>query len=590
MRVKKYYLYLWTGVFLYFFIINMLTPLMGEDLALTVFPQNAESLSIAETLYLMWMRIYEQMTTWNIRVGEQTSIVFSCFDKVYFNICNSYAAILYISLIYQYAFKKKYSLNAKSTFFLLTTFSLILLFHPALGEIFFWQTGSTNYLWGLCLLLVAALPLRYYIGHTSIDIIGNSKAKQFLLIIISFFAGLTNENTIIVFISLYMGCIIYRRLKRQNIPIWIYLSGISLLAGFLVMLNAPSTAIRVQTYKRIFGITDVTMRDYIYRGRNIIIHFFSENKAYIYLTCIAIILYLICVIVDRKNSSDEKRKILISNSENLFLLLLSSLSCAALVMSPYIETRAFLLPDFFMLVCIIYYLEQILYFFQKMRTALAILLIIVQLIALSSVGRQIYQSYLAYNDFSHMREHLMKTTDKKEAFQWKEYRAPYSGRILSTREDYLSDNPSVLARYYGRNIQLWKQQVWIENLDEYLQQTAIGNIDTISYDPESDKLILYGWAVLEGSKIEDSSRYVYIRADNESYYFRSERVYREDVADYYSNDEYLNCGIKCEVNSVQNFLGSDVSDIHAGILTIDDVTKKVSERTIEHEIVFKNYE
>lgn len=106
MRVKKYYLYLWTGVFLYFFIINMLTPLMGEDLALTVFPQNAESLSIAETLYLMWMRIYEQMTTWNIRVGEQTSIVFSCFDKVYFNICNSYAAILYISLIYQYAFKK----------------------------------------------------------------------------------------------------------------------------------------------------------------------------------------------------------------------------------------------------------------------------------------------------------------------------------------------------------------------------------------------------------------------------------------------------------------------------------------------------
>ena len=44
MRVKKYYLYLWTGVFLYFFIINMLTPLMGEDLALTVFPQNAESL------------------------------------------------------------------------------------------------------------------------------------------------------------------------------------------------------------------------------------------------------------------------------------------------------------------------------------------------------------------------------------------------------------------------------------------------------------------------------------------------------------------------------------------------------------------
>lgn len=137
---------------------------------MTAFPKNYQTANIREFFLLMTQRIYEQMTNWNIRIGEQLSILFSCFDKNLFNICNSIVSLSYVWLVYQWAFKRKFISDKRNILYLLFIFAMILMFQPVLGEIFFWRTGSTNYLWGICILLGFSLPLRYYIGHQPITV------------------------------------------------------------------------------------------------------------------------------------------------------------------------------------------------------------------------------------------------------------------------------------------------------------------------------------------------------------------------------------------------------------------------------------
>lgn len=199
---------------LYFFIINSYTPIMGEDFALAVFSKKHVDVNKVDMLKFVIIKIRAQMQNWNVRIGEQLSIIFSCFDKTLFNLYNSAIAILFFWLAYKYAFKRKLFWGKKLVFYCLLIFMLVIMFQPALGEIFFWRTGSTNYLWASCILLFWGLPIRYYIGYESIDIIGNSIFKTIFFTVLGFFAGFTNENTVLIFLLLYVGVILNRKFVR----------------------------------------------------------------------------------------------------------------------------------------------------------------------------------------------------------------------------------------------------------------------------------------------------------------------------------------------------------------------------------------
>lgn len=348
-------------ILVFFLVINFLTPLMGEDYTLVAFPGNYEPSCLIQN---MLQRIKNQMEGWNVRVGEQLSIVFSCFDKMLFNIANSFMAIWYLCLINIYAFKNKAFSNEHLGWNIFISFSMIILFQPALGEIFFWRTGSTNYLWGICILLTFGIPIRYYIGYESIDIMGKSYLKRIMLIILGFFAGFTNENTVAMFLVMYIGVMIYDRVKKKQTPSWIYLSFVSLLVGFTFMIKAPSTAIRVNFYNDLYGIGELNFNDYVLRAQNVIVRFFADNKWFVIITLVCIILGLSALISADKNYINE----IIIHSEVLGMLLLTSVSCGALIMSPYIETRAFLLSDFMLISCIVYYTNIVL---EKIRNKAA---------------------------------------------------------------------------------------------------------------------------------------------------------------------------------------------------------------------------
>lgn len=124
------------ALFFLFLALNFKTPLMGEDYALLSF-YPIENIHFGMELFSkMGARILLQINGWNVRVGEQLSIFWGCFDKHYFDFFNSLMFLYFLFLIRIYAFKNKYR-TREALISLLTSVVLLFLFQPAFGEIFF---------------------------------------------------------------------------------------------------------------------------------------------------------------------------------------------------------------------------------------------------------------------------------------------------------------------------------------------------------------------------------------------------------------------------------------------------------------------
>ena len=569
-----------------FLIINSITPLMGEDYVLVAFPKDYTPSSFIELVTMALFRIQDQMTNWNIRIGEQLSILFSCFDKVVFNVANSVIALAYLFLIYIYAFKKTIAFTLKEAFYLLTEFFLIILFQPALGELFFWRTGSTNYLWAICLLLTFSLPIWHYVGPQSKDIIGNSLWKSFFLLILGFFSGFTNENTVIVILALYAIVIGNNVHKRVKTPVWIYLSSFSLLIGFLCMYKAPSTTKRIQYYNNLYNAGDIDLSTYLNRAYNIVRRFGHDNLALIVITTAVIVLYITFYFYRNK----KILPLFTENNSILWLLCLSSLSCAALVMSPYIETRAFLLPDFFMTACIIYYLERIFSYLKRAPKVLFSLSLSCVMIMLSfKMWIHIYYTYYDYYKYTNFRSYAIENDDQTQqssAFLWGEYPRPYYSRILTSREDYLSGNEQALSYYYGHVIKCWENYLWNFH-PSGLYAEITGNIDTIVYDSSRDSLSIYGWSSFQNPALIplNNNIYCYLEANGQKYYFRTQAVYRKDVEDFFGNTNYSMSGFQCNISSVREVL--DNPDIKVGICIVNQADNLMNDSAIIKHLVLE---
>lgn len=188
---------------------------MGEDYLLITFPPNAPPSSISEAFSAIIARILHQMTKWNIRPGDQITIVFSAFDPIVFHICNTIVSLCYLWLVSLYAYPEGAE-KRKKLWCIAVSFAIIVLLQPALGEIFFWKCGSANYLWAICVLLTFSYPVWCLCYGNHRDVIKNNPWKTGLLTVFGFFAGMTNENTIPVFLALYLFAIVSRKKRGEK--------------------------------------------------------------------------------------------------------------------------------------------------------------------------------------------------------------------------------------------------------------------------------------------------------------------------------------------------------------------------------------
>lgn len=584
---NKYYIIIPMVIFTFFLVVNCVTPLMGEDYALMAASrQELMTAGFAHKILLMISRIYQQMTMWNIRIGEQISILFGCFDKMAFNICNSICTMYYLYLVYIFAFKRRWKMNKRNIVYLVVAVTVILTMQPALGEIFFWKTGSTNYLWAICLLLTAALPLRFYIGYDTVDLVGNSKGKLFLITSLSFFAGFTNENTVIYVILLYMGTIIFY-IKKKKLPVWIYTSVTALLAGFICMYTAPSTRNRVAVYSQMMGIDSVGLKDYMIRAGNVIVCFFTSNDIIFITTLLVLLVYLFLTITDKNVEKEEKINCLVKNDENFLLLLLTIVSCGALIFSPYVEIRSFLITDFFMLVCILYYLEKILDRMQKYEWLFTNALLCILLAAGIVEGGKIYITYHAYDRFVTLREDAVELYQKDTPFFWGQYQADNTSRILTTREDWLMGNRDTLVDYYGKDILCWNNYIYKLDQTGYKTRDSIGKIDQVMYDKNSDTIWLEGWAALMQADAEESNIYIYLDTGRERYYFSTEKLERMDVVEALDGAKrYKESGFRGGINVLHEWFDGTCDDtaVTLGLCILNEKQQIMADRIAEEKV------
>lgn len=540
---------------LFFLIININTPMMGEDFALSSFSHYYEPISIKEQIYLIINRIMIQASTWNIRIGEQISIIFCSINPIYYYIGNTIISVLYLLLIPIYAFGRKLKLTEKDDLIsIVMSFCLIILFQPALGEIFFWRTGSSNYLWAVFILLVFTIPLRLILNNR--DIFQNRKLLICLHTLVGFFSGLTNENTVITFIVLYICAIIYRIIKKQKVYLWIWSSLTSLTAGFCVMIFAPSTAIRMKTYKDIFGINNVTIKDYIYRGLNVINRFFTEN---IWLVNTLLIVFIVYIALNY-----EKIKVEIKNKElkvyrtasiNVILLLASSLSAGALIGSPYVEIRAFFLIDFFMIGCIVYFSIQLINQINKFGRVIIYIVLGVAVIFTIKENIKIYNTYNDYNQFVLKNYDIIEDAKRNNQNSVKILQYKYTNnRILNTREDYLQSNLKHLQKYFEiKVIYSMKDMYSIDEQQLVAKYIEIMNgMDYIDYSQNNNQLEIIGWAAIKDKDSKNNDISILLKSDNKTYKFSANKNKRKDVSQYYNNIYYDDTGFDLKISGLND--------------------------------------
>ena len=173
--------------------------MIGEDYDLGIHHGMPEK-GVAEKLPEFKRTIKYHYTYWNARLGEQLATLWLIFPKYYFNIFNSLITIYLIILIFFYGTGRLPEKgNILDTFILYIVFNLFLLGIPAAGELFFWVTGASNYLWGLVILLSFFIPYRLLILGAD-PFLNVPKPAFVLFALFGFLAGSTNENTVPLFV------------------------------------------------------------------------------------------------------------------------------------------------------------------------------------------------------------------------------------------------------------------------------------------------------------------------------------------------------------------------------------------------------
>lgn len=216
--------------FITFYIYNLLTPLMSDDL---LFDK-----SLYHSVADIFIQEYWQYMTWNGRSVLQIILkIFSILPKSIFNVFNSICYVWTMLLIYwNIRARKEYD------YFLYVLINvLVWVFAVDFSQTMLWLGGACNYLWGVMIILSFITAYRYLMKKTEV--------KNELIIVIGMFfmgilAGWGNENTsggAILIVLLFTAIYFYENRKLEK---WM-VSGIGGMAiGFLFLLLAPGNKVR----------------------------------------------------------------------------------------------------------------------------------------------------------------------------------------------------------------------------------------------------------------------------------------------------------------------------------------------------------
>lgn len=421
-------------------VLNEKTPMIGEDYALSLRYHEKVNSSIFIKLGLIYEKISIQFNNWNSRLGEQLAILFLGFDKTIFNIINSLVFICLAVLTVGLGLGDiKHIGTVKLIAYTSLTVMIYYVFLPSLGESVFWLTGSTNYLWGLVLLLLFLFPFfRLFETQTEDKVV-----LPIYYLLVGFLAGMTNENTVPISILICTMAILNLRFKKIPIHYTFYLGLFFHCLGYSVLLFSPSTKIRRDYYDQVFDVIKPSISDYVDRLSNILVNFFHYYKNYFLVVILLLTLFLVL------HSLSSKKKIFLLKSRPLILLVFVIISFGSvidMVAVPYYEIRSSLFFFFALTSLLISIIDSFYSSIKPVFYLSVILLSIVWLFTFNSM-RITYNAFRF--EFNNREAILFTNLGSKKTVVVTKFSVNEDQRLLNKREDYLVFNNWDYSAYYG---------------------------------------------------------------------------------------------------------------------------------------------
>ncbi len=252
---------------LLFYVLNLQTPLFADDYSYCYSFYNGERISNFGDIFSSLKAHYYSA---NGRVVSHFfAQLFLLIGKNYFNVFNSVSFLFLGFLIVWHGKGGKLKDNIPSLIFV---YCSLFMFVPAFGQSFLWLDGSSNYLYGIELILIFLLPFRFWRRtdkeiHSCILI---SILGLFGMLFLGVVSGATNENTSIALIVMIVGFVIYYKKRGIRLAPWMFSGLVGNILGCLFMLTAPGELSRmdkaggidvVKILKNIVYIT-LTIADY----------------------------------------------------------------------------------------------------------------------------------------------------------------------------------------------------------------------------------------------------------------------------------------------------------------------------------------
>lgn len=248
--------------------------------------------------------------------------------KVFFNIANSIAYIIYSILIFKIAKGNEKLSNFNSILLYAAIQFAVWFFIKDYSSCILWLSGACNYLWGMVIILLFLLPYYNLRENSFLNQYKDTLYKKLVLctyFILCFIAGACNENTSgagILMAILYTAY--YKISSKRKIPIYGIVGIIIAFTGFLFMIMAPGNQVRL-TY---FGEQESDFFGYFTKFITLTNKMYHDNFK---LILTFIVLYVL--VLYTKSSLELKIKPLI--------FAIASFACNyAMILSPFYPDRA----------------------------------------------------------------------------------------------------------------------------------------------------------------------------------------------------------------------------------------------------------
>lgn len=407
------------------FLLNIFTPIISDDFAyLYIYGEEGRISSVGDIIRSQVNHYY----LWGGRsvvhfIAQILLMLPSCIA----DLLNSLAYLVYVFLIYLHIKGRK---ESSISLFVLINMAIWFL-QPVFGDTILWITGSANYLWGTCLILLFLLPYRLYEGkHANISF---QVIASIYILLSGILAGWTNENTAAAMILIGILYIVYFRSHKWQVPVWTICGVIGAIAGFAIMILAPGNYMRAGD--------SVSLNLYILGYR-----LFTWTLTLFYYSGPLLLISLIMLIVYNRFPNGEKK----NNLKLIFIYGLAAIAAVyAMLLSPSFPRRALFGVVTFLIIATgicIYNLDYRNKFLRQIR-------FLVILIALISF---IFTFYLSmkdirnYRDIVAEREAIIKEAKSKGLDSYAFER--YNGSAYIHGEDPYSE--ILMSRYYGIKIRL----------------------------------------------------------------------------------------------------------------------------------------